>query len=338
MDMRLREYIIETNDETEKYLVEIIKESKKNLLKTFIEYCLHLKYDFDRTLFSRLFFEAFNQRKKDWKNYIGILCCFDIIDFSVLVIDDIIDNTSRRLGRKSPFKVWELGEVLATSMLLKSMATELVISTGNSLKVPPKTLIKIIRSIEDAHKAIYIGQFLDKEYENKKINEISIDEYLEMIRLTTGEHIGHSAEVGAILAGASSHGCILSRNIGCNIGVIMQIRDDFIDYIDKEEITGKPAFRDLLALKKRLPLLLMSKYHKDGVKQILRKKKIGKWEKRKVWDMVTDKRIINETKKIVRGISNKINEKIDKLPNAETRDYLRELMEIICALNVSAKK
>jgi len=331
--MELNKIIKETNEETERYLNQICLRTKNDLIPI-LDYCIHAKRDYDRTLISRLFFEAFDRKNRNWKTYIPALCCFDIIDFSILIIDDIIDDTPRRLGRPSIFIAWDLNIAIILSIILKNLAIQSVLSMGENLKIPPQSLVKIIKSIEETLSSVYWGQFLDKKYENKQTNEVSIEEYIDLIRFTTGEHIAHSAEIGAILSDATDADYILSREIGRDIGIIMQIRDDFIDYIDNEELTGKPPFRDFMARKKRLPLLLISKYFEKELAELMNRHEISKNAKSEIIQLVSDKRIVSEAKKLIDKISKDTKAKIKKLPNKKIRNYLYEMMVVICGSTI----
>jgi geranylgeranyl pyrophosphate synthase len=331
--MKLYKIIKETNEETERYLNQVCLRARNDLIPI-LDYCIHAKRDYDRTLISRLFFEAFDRKNRNWKTYIQALCCFDIIDFSILIIDDIIDDTPRRLGRPSTFIAWDLNIAIILSIILKNIAIQNVLSMGDHSKIPPRSLVKIIKSIEETLSSIYWGQFLDKKYENKQINDVTIEEYIDLIRFTTGEHIAHSAEIGAILSDATDAEYILAREIGRDIGIIMQIRDDFIDYIDNEELTGKPPFRDFMTRKKRLPLLLISKYFGKELVGLMNRHKISKNAKSEIMRLVSEKRIISEAKRLIDKVSKDTKAKIKELPNKKIHNYLYELMGVICGSTI----
>lgn len=90
------------------------------------------------------------------------------------------------------------------------------------------------------------GQVIDVESdeENKPLDE---DELLEMYELKTGALLEASFMVGGILAGASDEEIETLEEIGKNLGLAFQIRDDILDIIGDEDILGKPIGSDMRA-------------------------------------------------------------------------------------------
>jgi geranylgeranyl diphosphate synthase type II len=97
------------------------------------------------------------------------------------------------------------------------------------------------------------GQQLDMDFETR--NNVSIAEYIEMIRLKTSVLLGCALEMGAIVAEAKKEDQELIYKFGEHIGIAFQIQDDILDLYADPEKFGKQVGGDVLANKKTLLLL-----------------------------------------------------------------------------------
>ncbi|HYF13617.1 MAG TPA: polyprenyl synthetase family protein [Phycisphaerales bacterium] len=79
--------------------------------------------------------------------------------------------------------------------------------------------------------------------------------YLDIIAKKTGDLIGASAEVGAIVADAPIARRTALRRFGVHLGMAFQIRDDLLDLLSSDADLGKPAGRDAALGKATLPLI-----------------------------------------------------------------------------------
>jgi geranylgeranyl diphosphate synthase type II len=97
------------------------------------------------------------------------------------------------------------------------------------------------------------GQQYDMEYEER--DQVSIAEYLEMIRLKTAVLIACSLKMGALLAGANEESCRLLYDFGILIGIAFQLQDDWLDVYGEESSFGKQIGGDICENKKSCLLL-----------------------------------------------------------------------------------
>jgi geranylgeranyl diphosphate synthase type II len=144
-----------------------------------------------------------------------------------LMHDDIMDKAPLRRGQLTVHKVY--GEDAA-------------ILSGDAMFA----LASI--SLEDVNESVCEGQQLDMEYEN--MNDVTIEHYLEMIRLKTSVLLACSCAMGAISAGASKDRVGLWYKFGEQTGLAFQIQDDLLDTFGDSEITGKKVGGDILSEKK----------------------------------------------------------------------------------------
>ena len=255
-------------------------------------------------IFREILKDAFSRKKnhdRTLAGYIGemlaggepdrhfkVLFSLDVLDFSVLSMDDILDRAERRAIKSSFHKKWGLQKASVVIMLLKGLSNILVLQSSLSETVKNR----IISELEDTHLKIYEGQFLDNEYEDKSIEDIEMDDYLKMIQLTTGWQIAKAFKIGGILAGADGEISQDLEKLGLIIGTLGQMRDDIIDYLPEEK-TWKTPFLDFINGKKRFPLVFIWKYlsneQKERIKFFQSKHELKEEEKIEIIDILFGK-------------------------------------------------
>jgi geranylgeranyl diphosphate synthase type II len=97
------------------------------------------------------------------------------------------------------------------------------------------------------------GQQMDMNFETR--DQVSVEEYIEMIRLKTSVLIGLSMEMGGILAGVNADKARILYEIGECIGLGFQLKDDLLDVYGDPEKFGKQVGGDILANKKTFLLI-----------------------------------------------------------------------------------
>ena len=81
------------------------------------------------------------------------------------------------------------------------------------------------------------GQQYDMDFEVR--DNVSIPEYIEMIRLKTAVLLGFSLSFGAMLSGASEEDYTALKEFGDNVGVGFQLQDDLLDTFGTQAAVGK---------------------------------------------------------------------------------------------------
>ena len=98
------------------------------------------------------------------------------------------------------------------------------------------------------------GQQYDLDFE--KMNSVSIDQYIEMIRLKTAVMLAGCLKVGAILSNATEFEQNEIYNFGIHIGLAFQLKDDLFDVYSDAETFGKQIGGDIKSNKKTFLYLL----------------------------------------------------------------------------------
>ncbi len=95
------------------------------------------------------------------------------------------------------------------------------------------------------------GQQLDMDFESR--NDVTIEEYIEMITLKTSVLLACSLKMGALLGGATEGNADKLYEFGKNLGIAFQLQDDYLDAYGAE--SGKIPGGDIIANKKTYLLL-----------------------------------------------------------------------------------
>ncbi len=159
-----------------------------------------------------------------------------------LIHDDIMDNAPIRRGKETVFKKWNSDIAILSGDTLFALAYQ---NAQNAHKdILPETLGVFNKTAIE----VCEGQQFDLNYENN--NNVSVDEYMNMIRLKTAVLFGASLKIGALIGGAKKQDADLIYDFGLNIGLGFQLKDDLLDTFGNEEVFGKKTGGDIITNKK----------------------------------------------------------------------------------------
>lgn len=192
-----------------------------------------------------------------------------------LVHDDIMDNAPLRRGKATVHEKW------STNTAILSGDVMMVEANKNLAKVNPVFLKDVLDTFNETAQGVCEGQQLDMEFESR--NDVSIDEYINMIRLKTAVLLGGALKLGAIIANADKKDADLLYRFGENIGIAFQLQDDILDVYADPEKFGKQVGGDIIANKKTFLLLealtLAEGENKSTLEEWLNKKNFDPQEK-----------------------------------------------------------
>ena len=97
------------------------------------------------------------------------------------------------------------------------------------------------------------GQQYDMNFET--CEEVTLDEYFNMIRLKTAVLLGAALQLGAIIGGASDDDAQHLYDFGIAIGIAFQLKDDYLDTFGDEKSFGKRIGGDIVCGKKTFLLI-----------------------------------------------------------------------------------
>ncbi len=242
-----------------------------------------------------------------------------------LIHDDLMDQSPIRHGKETVFKKWNPKlAILAGDALF-------VLAYNYTLEAEVYQLPEVLRIFNKTALQACEGQQLDLNFEQRK--NVSLDDYLEMIRLKTAVLFGASLKIGALIAGASEKNMQLIYDFGINVGMGFQLKDDLLDLYGNEEVFGKRTGQDILENKKTYLFLNALATADPKTKGILldyfHEKRLSKEEKiqsfRKIFDELDIEKMTNDA---ICSYLNKGIEKLDAIELPEERKLpLRNLAQ-----------
>ena len=178
-----------------------------------------------------------------------------------LLHDDVMDNADVRRGRPTVHKKWnEETAILSGDAMLTTSTMLLAIKAGDKLA----TALDLFNGTA---MNIYEGQQYDMDFETRL--DVSVEEYIEMIRLKTSVLLGCACGMGALMAGADFESQVAFFNYGVNLGLAFQLQDDYLDTYGNPETFGKAIGGDILNDKKTWLLIMALNEDKTGTVKTL---------------------------------------------------------------------
>lgn len=169
-----------------------------------------------------------------------------------LIHDDIQDDDRERRHRPTVWSIWGKPQAINAGTAMRVLANMVLFRLGKS-GVSWQKQSRIQYLIDEASLRLLEGQYLDISYESRF--NIGVSDYLTMIQGKTVALIACSLEVGALL-GTDDEPLIAGfGDIGRNLGLAFQIRDDILGIWGNQEETGKPLGSDIRRRKKTLPIV-----------------------------------------------------------------------------------
>ncbi|MCR5199315.1 MAG: polyprenyl synthetase family protein [Prevotella sp.] len=164
-----------------------------------------------------------------------------------LLHDDLMDNADLRRGQQTVHKRWDANTAILSG---DSM---LVLAYQRMLQCNPRHLPQVMALFTETALEIGEGQQYDMDFETR--NDVTEDEYIEMIRLKTSVLLACALKIGAIMGDASEQDADLLYRFGEQIGLAFQLQDDLLDVYGDPKVFGKAIGGDILSNKKTYMLI-----------------------------------------------------------------------------------
>ena len=164
-----------------------------------------------------------------------------------LLHDDLMDNADMRRGHETVHKKWNANQAILSGDTMLLQAFERIEACEvDKVKDVFATFMQTTYEIGE-------GQQLDVEFETR--NDVTEEEYIEMIRLKTSVLLACALKIGAILAGASKDDQENLYRFGEQIGLAFQLQDDLLDVYGDPKVFGKNIGGDITSNKKTYMLI-----------------------------------------------------------------------------------
>ncbi len=161
-----------------------------------------------------------------------------------LMHDDIMDAAPLRRGKQTVHTKYNVNTGILSGDAMVILAYDYLVSANEDFK----TVTKLIKIFNKVAIEVCEGQQFDINFEKR--NDVSIPEYLNMIKLKTAVLLAAALQMGATGANASDEDAKHLYEFGLNIGLAFQIQDDILDTFGNEDTFGKKVGGDIVQNKK----------------------------------------------------------------------------------------
>lgn len=169
----------------------------------------------------------------------------EFIHTATLLHDDVVDESSLRRGRATSNALFGNAASVLVGDFLYSRAFQMMVSISR---------MRVLEVLADATNVIAEGEVL--QLMNMHDPDLSVEDYLRVIRYKTAKLFEASARLGAVLAQAEPAVEEACATYGRALGTAFQLVDDLLDYEGSSDALGKNVGDDLREGKPTLPLLL----------------------------------------------------------------------------------
>ena len=174
-----------------------------------------------------------------------------------LLHDDLMDKADMRRGHETVHRRWDANKAILSGDSMLVLACERV------AQVPAEKLRDVLDLFTVTALEIGEGQEYDMSFETR--NDVTEDEYIEMIRLKTSVLLACALKMGAILADAPQEDVDRLYRAGEQLGLAFQLQDDLLDVYGDPAVFGKAIGGDIASNKKTY--MLINAYNLANEKQ-----------------------------------------------------------------------
>jgi geranylgeranyl diphosphate synthase type I len=188
-----------------------------------------------------------------WETAVPAAAAVELVHAFSLVHDDIQDRDRERHHRPAVWTVWGEAQAINAGDALLALA-RLGLAELSGHGVPAEAVLAAGRSLDEATLHMVEGQTLDLQYEERE--DVSVEEYMEMVACKSGALFGCALAMGAICGGSDEREVREFGRLGRVLGTAFQVRDDVLGIWGDSARTGKACGADLLRRKKSLPVVV----------------------------------------------------------------------------------
>lgn len=254
--------------------------------------------------------------QQSWETALKPAMAVELFHNFTLLHDDIMDKAPTRRGQPTVHQKWNNNVAILSGDVMLVKAYEMLFGVDIHLLKP------ILEGFSKTAAEVCEGQQLDMNFET--IENVSLEEYLNMIRLKTSVLLGFSLKLGGIIAGVNESEAEKLYNIGLNAGMGFQLMDDILDVYGNPEKFGKQVGGDIISNKKTYLLILA-----QNLAQNKEKEELNYWLSAQSFDAIEKVKSVTEIYN-----SLEIREKVEVVVN----NYFHNCFQEIENLNCSSEK
>jgi octaprenyl-diphosphate synthase len=240
----------------------------------------------------------------------------EFIHTATLLHDDVVDESALRRGRQTANALFGNAASVLVGDFVYSRAFQMMVSVNR---------MRVLEVLADATNVIAEGEVL--QLMNMHDPDLSVDDYLRVIRYKTAKLFEASARIGAMLANAGLEIEESCAAYGRSLGTAFQLIDDLLDYEGATEQLGKNVGDDLREGKPTLPLLLAMErgnaHERELIRHAIEHGEVARLQE--IVEIVRRTGAIAATRDAARTESEKAARAIAALPPSEYREALLDL-------------
>ena len=248
----------------------------------------------------------------DIQSALPAAAAIEIFHNFTLLHDDIMDQAPIRRGKPTVHQKWdENTAILSGDTMLVWAYKMLEAYDGNIYKKLNSLLNKTAIEVCE-------GQQMDMDFESRQ--NVTIDEYIEMIRLKTAVLLGAALQFGGIIAKASESDLQNMADFGIKLGLAFQIQDDYLDTFGDKDTFGKRIGGDILDRKKTFLYIMAMQQANIDDQQYLQNLYVDK--------TLPDAQLISKTIAVFKKYQ------IDQIARDKINSYTNEALEALNHTNL----
>jgi len=286
-------------------------EEPKNLYEP-IDYILQLGGKRIRPVLTLMAADIFSG---NYKKALPAALAVEVFHNFTLIHDDIMDAAPLRRGKATVHEKWDINTGILSGDAM------LILAYQYFENYKPVVFQKLAILFSKTALEVCDGQQLDVDFETR--NDVSIPEYINMIRLKTSVLVAAALKMGAIVAETSDENAGLIYNFGLNLGLAFQLQDDYLDTFGDPETFGKQIAGDIIENKKTfLYLKCLEIANKEDQQQLA---------------FFYEQKLQENTVKITKVTQLFESYGIPTLVKAEINTYTEKAFETLAEMNISAE-
>lgn len=165
-----------------------------------------------------------------------------------LLHDDLMDRSPLRRGQPTVYCKWDENTAILSGDTMFALAWRYF------LRQPSPRLQEILQCFNETAIEVCEGQQYDMNFERR--DDVTLEQYMEMIRLKTAVLLAGALKIGALYAGAATSETNNLYRFGIHLGLAFQLQDDLLDGYGDTAVFGKKTGQDIRDNKKTfLPLM-----------------------------------------------------------------------------------
>ena len=167
-----------------------------------------------------------------------------------LLHDDLMDRSPLRRGQPTVYRKWDENTAVLSGDTMFALAWR------HFLSQPTPRLREVLQCFCETAIEVCEGQQKDMDFE--QASDVSIEQYMDMIRQKTAVLLAGALKIGALYADAPASEVDKAYAFGLHLGLAFQLQDDLLDGYGDTAVFGKKTGQDIRDNKKTyLPLRAM---------------------------------------------------------------------------------